>query len=82
MPEHDAQTFTEPLHPMVMARFDDDLPEELPPVSPGVLGSQIFAHQSRHSEDVLNIEVDAPAGVTVRLHVNDGLVHESTVPED
>ncbi|MCK0441184.1 hypothetical protein MUG78_17435 [Gordonia alkaliphila] len=46
----------------------------------------VYAHQSSHVEgchtpDVVNVEIDAPPGVTVRIHLNDGKIYETVVPD-
>ena len=70
--------FTEPMNPAPMPVFEDD--DDRPRVSAAVAESEVFAHQSNIGEDTLNIEIDAPSGVTVRIHLNDGYVTEVTVP--
>lgn len=70
--------FTEPMNPAPMPDFEDGDPR--PPVSAAVAESEVFAHQSNIGEDALNIEIDAPSGVTVRVHLNDGHLIEMTVP--
>lgn len=70
--------FTEPMNPAPMP--DHEVGDPRPPVSPAVAESEVFAHQSNIGEDTLNIEIDAPSGVTVRVHLNDGHLIETTVP--
>ncbi|MBB3752559.1 hypothetical protein FHT44_005071 [Mycolicibacterium sp. BK634] len=48
----------------------DDLPEDV----------EVYAHHSS-SHDGLNIEIDAPAGVHITVHINDGMALEMVVPE-
>lgn len=40
----------------------------------------LFAHHSS-SHGGINVEIDAPAGVQVTVHLNDGLIADETVPE-
>ena len=70
--------FTEPLNPAPMADIETDGPR--PRESAAVAESLVFAHQSLRGEDTLNVEIDAPSGVTVRVHLNDGRLIEVTVP--
>lgn len=70
--------FVEPMNPA-------DLPiagegDERPPVSSAVAECEVYAHQSTIGDDTLNIEIDAPRGVTVRVHLNDGHLIEAAVP--
>jgi len=60
------------------APYDVVDPDDDEAASPSALvaESEIYAHQSLIGSDVLNIEVDAPRGVTVRLHVNDERIIE------
>ncbi|WP_157931682.1 hypothetical protein [Mycobacteroides abscessus] len=41
---------------------------------------RVYAHHSA-LHDGINIEIDAPAGVHVTVHLNDGLIAEETVEE-
>ena len=66
------------LHP-APAAHDCDEPDV--PYSDKVAECQLFAHQSRYGVDVLNVEIDAPAGVTVRIHINDGRVYEGEIAQ-
>lgn len=62
------------------ARYADpcgagDPNEPNPPHSELVAGCDIHAHQSRFGGDhVLNVQVNCPPGVTVKLTVNDDIV--------
>lgn len=71
-------SFTEPMSsaPMGDIEIDGQRPQE----SAAVAGSLVFAHQSLHGENALNIEIDAPSGVVVRVHLNDDHLIEATVP--
>jgi len=71
-------TFNEPLHPAPMADLETDDPR--PSESAAVAESLIYAHQSLHGENTLNVEIDAPSGVTVRVHLNDDRLIEIMVP--
>jgi len=62
----------------------DAVPRQPDPSSNGTLSSsvkecRVYAHQSSIGADVLNVEIDAPAGVTVRIHINDGAVYEDII---
>lgn len=70
-------TFTEPMRPAGMPIFPG---EERPAVSQAVAECEVYAHQSTIGDDTLNVEIDAPSGVTVRVNLNDGHLIEITVP--
>lgn len=63
----------------------DAVPRQPDPSPDGTLSSpvkdcRVYAHQSSiGAPDVLNVEIDAPAGVTVRIHINDGAVYEDVI---
>jgi hypothetical protein len=40
----------------------------------------VYAHHS-DTHDGINVEIDAPAGVRITVHVNDGRVVDLVVPE-
>ncbi len=68
-----------------MARFADT-PMTPAPSEEGVLDAlvgecEVYAHQSKFGDSTVTILVNAPAGVTVRLLVNDGDVYEDIVPD-
>lgn len=69
--------FTVPLNPAPMPAAERG--DVQPPMSKLVRSCEVFAHQSTSGPDCLNVEIDAPAGVTVRVHVNDCLMGEATV---
>lgn len=65
-----AQFGDEGLRPAPSTEGRNDLPE----------GVQVYAHHSS-SHDGLNVEIDAPAGVPITVHINDGTALEMVVPE-
>jgi hypothetical protein len=71
-------SFTEPMSPAPMA--DIEIDGQRPQESAAVAESLVFAHQSLHGENTLNVEIDAPSGVVVRVHLNDDHLIEATVP--
>lgn len=71
-------SFTEPMTPALMA--DIEIDGQRPHESAAVAESSVFAHQSLHGEDTLNVEIGAPSGVTVWVHLNDDHLIEVTVP--
>lgn len=72
--------FTVPMGPAPMP--DPEPEDDHPPASRKVLDEcQVFAHQSASGEDTLNVEIDAPAGVTVRVHINDWHALEERIPD-
>jgi len=71
-------SFTAPMNPGPLPEVDND--DELPGESAAVASAEVYAHQSAYGEDTLNVEIDAPSGVTVRVHLNDGRLAEVVVP--
>lgn len=70
--------FVEPMNPADMPIAGEG--DEHPPASSAVAECEVYAHQSSFGENTLNVEIDAPTGVTVRVHLNDGRLIEATVP--
>lgn len=69
-------TFTEAMTPAGPAALDGG-PERA--AVGGVAECTVYAHESLYGSAVLNVEIDAPEGVTVRVHINDGRYLEITV---
>ncbi len=70
--------FDYPLNPAPLPDPEPGVPR--PRESAAVAQSLVYAHQSTYGEDTLNVEIDAPTGVTVRVNLNDDLLVEVRTP--